>query len=243
MDNRRSLQRIADLIQRHDPDIVGVQEVDRNRRPGTDYNDQLRILGNKLNMETAFGVTIEEPPTESSGGEPRQYGIAVLSPHKIMNVDNQHFKKWPDAEPRTLLETRINVNGTLVPFYNTHLGLSSEERLQQAYEIRERLEDISEYILVGDFNARPNSNPIQVITEKMVDVFDVCATDDATFPTPYVDTDESDKYTKDFNAVYTPNRRIDYVFVSSDIEPLACEVIHSVASDHSAILVDLQFPD
>lgn len=86
MDGRRDLQRVVDVIRRVDPDIVGLQEVDRNReRSG--FVDQARRLADLFGMEVVF-----EPTVELAGADgPRKYGIAALSSRSIRRVDAHLF--------------------------------------------------------------------------------------------------------------------------------------------------------
>lgn len=243
MDDRLDLRRVGDVIRRLNPDVVGIQEVDRNRRPETDYEDQLAILADYLSMEFAYGVTIEKEPTERSGGEPRQYGIAVLTPHEIRETRNHHLTRLDGTEQRTLLETRIAVEGEELPFFNTHFGLQADERARQAEDVLDITRGVGDHVLVGDFNARPESRPVSTLTSRYEDVLGARGLDDAaTFPTPYVDADGGRDYVDDSVEAFVPNRRIDYVFCTSGVDHRSADVVHSLASDHSPVVADLSFP-
>lgn len=243
MDGELDLRRVADVIRRVDPDVVGLQEVDRNRRPKTDYVDQLAVLANYLGMGAAYGVTIEKEPTEASGGEPRQYGIAVLTPHEILDAENHHLTHVEGTEQRTLLETRIDVEGTEVPFFDTHFGLRADERVRQAEDVLDVTDGVGDHVLVGDFNATPESDPVRTLTDRYTDALaerGLGGTD--TFPSPYVEDDTETEYVGDSLTVYAPNRRIDHVFATDGVAVRDAEVVRSLASDHSPVVVDVEFP-
>src|SRR5688500_20391535 len=74
MDKKLDLQRIADVINRERPDLVGLQEVDRNvkRTEGKDEIDELTAM---TRMHFAFA-----PNLDYQGGK---YGAAILPRHPI----------------------------------------------------------------------------------------------------------------------------------------------------------------
>lgn len=88
---------------------------------------------------------------------------------------------------------------------------------------------------MGDFNAAPDSRPIETIAGRLEDAF--AGRDDAdapTFPTPYVARGKDGRHT-----VSVPDRRIDYVFHTSDVSTTDVDVVESLASDHSLVVADL----
>lgn len=243
MDGRLDLDRVADVIERIEPDAIAVQELDRNRRPETEYADQLSTLSNRLGMDAAYGVTIEEEPTAASDGEPRQYGIAVLTPGTVIDSEFHDLSHPDGTEPRVLLRSRVALADVEFTLYATHLGLGADERTEQAEEILDATADAGQHVFAGDLNATPDSPPLQRLSERYVDA--VAAADGAepTYPAPYAVRDPEDEHVDDFARVYVPNRRIDHVLVTPGIEPLAADVRHSLASDHCPVVSDLRLPD
>jgi hypothetical protein len=77
MDNRADLFRIAELIDKCDVDIVGLNEVDRHFSKRSLYEDQIGWLANQLEMDYAFSPSITIKSKHLS--KIRQYGNALLS--------------------------------------------------------------------------------------------------------------------------------------------------------------------
>jgi endonuclease/exonuclease/phosphatase family metal-dependent hydrolase len=77
MDNRADLFRIAELIDKCDVDIVGLNEVDRHFSKRSLYEDQIGWLANQLDMDYAFSPSITIKSKHLS--KIRQYGNALLS--------------------------------------------------------------------------------------------------------------------------------------------------------------------
>jgi hypothetical protein len=77
MDNRADLFRIAELIDKCDVDIVGLNEVDRHFSKRSLYEDQIGWLANQLDMDYAFSPSISIKSKHLT--EMRQYGNALLS--------------------------------------------------------------------------------------------------------------------------------------------------------------------
>lgn len=245
MDGRYDLQRVADLVDRTGADVVCLQEVDRHRRSATEYDDQPALLADGLGMHSAYGVTLESTPTDESGGNPRQYGILTLSRYPISEAAPHQLTRLPDTEQRTVLETRLDVDGTSFTVFNTHLGLTTELRRQQVDDLLAVTSDHDDpHAVVGDFNAEPDSDPVTAMRTQYADALERSEAAQPTFPTPYV-RDGSDEQVEvgDGNHVnvYLPRERIDYVFVDG-LDVGYGEVRESIASDHSAVLATVRIP-
>lgn len=237
MDGRLDLARVGDAIRRLDPDVVGIQEVDRTRRPETEYADQFAELRDRLGWDGTYGKTIEEEPTANSGGESRRYGIATLTPHEVVRSENHPLPTADGAEPRTLLETRIGVDGREFPVFNTHFGLDPEERHRQATDVLDITDGNDGAVLVGDLNAKPGSPPYERLTSSFTDGVATSNAAAPTFPSPYVEPDG--RKAPGSHTAYVPDRRIDHVLHGPGIESRDARVVHSLASDHSPVVVDL----
>ena len=70
MDKKLDLQRIADVINREQPDLVGLQEVDRGVKR-TEGKDEIAELAAMTQMHFEFA-----PNLDYQGGK---YGVAILS--------------------------------------------------------------------------------------------------------------------------------------------------------------------
>lgn len=235
MDDIQDLSRTAEVIEDSGAEIIGLQEVDRHWSERSDFEDQAQWLAEELDMHYVYGANLNEEPEEE--GEPnRQYGTAVLSEYPIIDSENHLLTQIiePDGhnEQRGLLEATINVKGTHLKFYNTHIGLKENERLLNVEEILDIMGQSEKYsIIVGDFNAYPGDTEIDMMADNYPDVFAELGKDDAyTFP-PYYEDPETGEITE-------PDARIDYIFADDRLNLLNGEVIQTYYSDHLPIIAD-----
>lgn len=234
MDGRQDLRRVADVIDRIDPDVVGLQEIDRNcERSG--FVDQAATLADHLGMEFVFEPAIELPGADAPG----QYGVAALSAAPIRRVAGHPLPENEESEPRVLLETRVDladtaVAGDSVTFAVTHLGLDAPLRERQASALVDATGSPST-IVVGDFNATPESAPIETMIDRYTDAFAAAGIGDVpTFPSPYAQQEQDGSI-----SVRVPQNRIDYVFCSPDIAVVDATRYESLASDHCPVVADI----
>lgn len=210
MDNKLDLEEIAATIRLGDPDIIGLQEADAGRVPSLS-TDQVLWLSRRLNMYSFYGP---------SWGD--TYGVAVLSKYPI--IGEQRYLLVSALQQRSCLETTVDLGQQTVTFFSVHLGLETEERHRQLDELLGITNRAPvPKVLVGDFNAKPDSAEITRVLQQFQDSFAVAGTGSG--------------YTSPANA---PIETIDYVFVSPDIQALSAEVIPSLASDHLPVVARVQ---
>ena len=217
MDKKLDLERTAKVINEQKPDLVALQEVDRNANR-TAKQDQPALLEKLTGMKAVYGKTINH----SSSGE---YGIAILSRFPIkssnMTIFDQGTFDSGRFERRGLLEVEIEMeNKESLRFFNTHLCHISEERqTQQIKQIDELLKQHTGIaILCGDFNAQPDSTTIQTVLEHWTDATDRTPTFSST----------------------DPKSKIDYVFYKpqSRLKVKEMNVLQdNITSDHRPVLV------
>ncbi|WP_444928127.1 endonuclease/exonuclease/phosphatase family protein [Microbulbifer sp. TRSA002] len=163
LDGKLSPQRIARVIARYRPDVVALQELDvmRKRTGGLDQAERLARL---LAMDLHFQPTINM--------KEERYGDAILT-HLPARLIKKGILPGPPSgkgglfnpaadEPRGAVWVEIEANGKPIQIINTHLGLSRAERLRQVDALLgpEWLSNprcTGERVLLGDFNALPNS--------------------------------------------------------------------------------------
>jgi len=154
------LERLATVINDLSPDIVALQEVDKNTDRASGV-DQAAVLGKLCKMHHAFGQAMPY----SNG----QYGEAILSRFPITKTLVHPLPYDRGQEPRAALEAHIQVNGIgPIVFVGTHLcHQSNENRVQQNQRLGDLLSKDAgpPVILAGDFNARPGSAPMAVLLE------------------------------------------------------------------------------
>lgn len=149
MDGVVNYQRVADIINRVDAEIVALQELDSAtvRSKGVVVLDELaRLTG----MYKTYGASIDY-----QGGK---YGIGILTKEKPVS-----WKRVPlpgREEPRSLLIVELK---DLV-FGCTHFSLTEEDRLTSAYIVSNSFKDYTKPVfLAGDLNATPESAVIKNI--------------------------------------------------------------------------------
>ena len=107
IDGKLDLPRIARVIESVNPDVVALQEVDRETERTGKVN-QAAELGRLTGMEAVFGQAMDY----QGGG----YGLAVLSRWPIIQDETYPLEAPGAREPRVLLLTRIQpgADGPLV---------------------------------------------------------------------------------------------------------------------------------
>lgn len=214
MDGKVDLPRIAKVIRSVSPDLIALQEIDRNcTRSGS--VDLTAELGARLGMEGRFGKFMD-----FQGGE---YGMAILSKFPIID---HHIHELPKgAEPRCALEVRVNTGARFgdISFVGIHNDWTRENlRVAQCEVLVGELEKREvPVILAGDFNAGRDSESVDLL---LGSGFEILVDEKInTFPSNY------------------PKVEIDFI-MSRGLKYK--EYIHSVideriASDHRPVLVEL----
>lgn len=222
-DGKVDLERIADIINAADVDLVALQEVDvkTTRSGGVDQPAELaRLTG----MHVRFGKA-----RDYQGGD---YGQAILSKFPIDAFEVHALPPADLAETRIALFAHIpgpttdpTANRPDLLFVGTHLHHANEDfRLAQVTRLLELLRERSTSfaLVTGDLNATPGSPPMERFLETWQDT-----TGDAalTFPAP------------------KPDRKIDWLLLpkESDWRVTERQVLDEpTASDHRPIVVELQ---
>ncbi len=226
-DNDLDLESVADDIASAKAQVVGLQEVDRHRSARSDFVDQAKWLAHRLHMHFAFGLNRVTPPKKGHK-KPGLHGLVVLSKFPILAARNHMLTnikyKYRPTKQRSLLEVVVDVKGTKVSFYNTHLdNQRKEQRVAQMKEILAITRQSGRpSILVGDLNSQPFSEVVALAKTQFHDVLaDLGEGDEPTFP--YDD----------------PDRRIDYILTRGPISARWATVIDTGSSDHMPVLASL----
>lgn len=147
---------IATVILESGAELVGIQEVDV-RVPRSQLIDQANKLADLTGMYYFFSKGID-----FDGGE---YGTLILSKYKILGNRRYELPMPVPSENRSLAIVDVALpSGEILSFANTHLDLKPENKLAQAAYITE----IGDWydrplIIVGDFNAEPDSEPLKIL--------------------------------------------------------------------------------
>ena len=235
MDGKKDLHRIAEVIKKYDPDIVGLQEI----------SDSLMVdtLSQYTNMFGQFGASTEiEPPNlYRLLGIPvpeaqLYYGDGILSKFPFTYIGNVSIPSASSSRYEAMcMDIKLPEkfeSKTIIRVINTHFdwlkNLSSDQARLASVNVIEKafIEEKPNYayILTGDLNATPSS----MVLKKME-------------KTGWLKEDfGKELYTVPVNR---PRKQIDYVLVRpkkqwkiKDIQVIE----EKMASDHLPILITLE---
>ncbi len=230
MDGQLSVDRIARVIARYNPDVVALQELDVGRKR-TFKLDQAQAIADELEMNHHFhpSLIVDE----------EKYGNAIFSRYPVHLVKSGQLPKHPGKdklELRGALWVEVSTPDQKLQIINTHLGLDKQERHLQINDLLGvdwlNHEDCSSpKILCGDFNMLPQSSIYQTIKDKYNDAHVVSKNN----------CPECSGRTW-FGKL--PVGRIDYVFVSSQFNVINTRIprnsLTRKASDHLPLIADLK---
>ena len=213
VDGKLDIPRIAQVILSVDPDLVALQEVDKNTIRTGKVNQDIE-LSRLTKMNSIFGSNIT-----FQGG---QYGNAILSKFPIIKNKNFLLPNVDSGEQRGLLQSQIQIsNKENVLFFSTHLDhrRSDTERLASAKAINQiiSLDNKSPAILAGDFNDVPDSPTLNELGKVWL---------------------RTNKKILRTIPASKPSRQIDYIFVQPKERWKIIEsqiLDEDIASDHRAI--------
>ncbi|CDZ25858.1 endonuclease/exonuclease/phosphatase family protein [Neorhizobium galegae] len=221
-DRRLDPARVAEVIAALEPDIIGLQELDvgRSRTGGI---DQAHTIASLLQMEFHFHAALNVAE--------ERYGDAILTALPARMIKGAGLPSH--GEQRGAVWVEIDVGEHKLQVFNTHLGLLGGDRMRQIGEILGTSWMGSPEcqgkpkILIGDFNAIPITKTYKTVAGQMADAPLLSGTKPrATFPSRF------------------PLLRIDHVFVSSEVTPIASQVVSTPlsrrASDHLPLLVTVE---
>jgi endonuclease/exonuclease/phosphatase family metal-dependent hydrolase len=223
------LRLLARGLRELEPDLVGLQEV--LHLPGHPP-DQADELAAPLELRAIYG------PAWHIAGGPLAFGNALLSRWPILEHENLPLPVGDQAEGRALLHALVEAPRGRLRVFVTHLSWQfhlADVRARQVRAIddavRDRLgKDELPPILMGDFNAEPDSDEIRFLRglsalggrgTYWADCFAIAGRG------PGATYSRDNRYAADLRE---PARRIDYVFVRGPDklhrgEPLAARVV------------------
>lgn len=209
--------KIAEIIQSYDCDVVAFQEVDRfTKRSRGD--DQLEELAKRTGLVPTFAGAI--PLTSADENKKGEYGVGILSKEEPFTVK---IVPLPGEE-----EERVLLIAEFSDFvlFNTHLSLVAESRLESLAIINsERVKFDKPVLLAGDFNFKNDSER----TENLDPFWTILTPDEPTYPAE------------------KPVHRLDYIFLAEPSGVLekaentilrASVVDEPDASDHRPVFVE-----
>ncbi len=222
-------QIIMDL-KKLDADIIGLQEVKVYEENNKNQNIA-EMISRKLNYQyiycKSFTTDRHTPSFEIGNAILSRYPIISSKCHILSTL--KEYKGSAETEPRTAVEIKIKFSTKELTVFNTHLGYSSDlsDTLLQKEQIHKLINVLPNKttVLMGDFNALPQSEIIRKIEEKMANTDDILQT-----PTRI---EEKEGLRKEV--------RIDYIFTSKDMTFSNFQIHETSASDHRPLSVQLSF--
>lgn len=217
MDKKLDLQRIANVINRERPDLVGLQEVDRGVKR-TEGKDEIAELAALTQMQYAFA-----PNLDFQGGK---YGVAILSRFPIRNTVHRMFENKREAERRGMLLVEVEIDRQPLTFVTTHLDYQFEDgRLFETEQLLKHLAEVKgRLIVVADLNDVPSGSAYQLMRTKFDDAWVVSRAKGDGFTYP------ADK----------PAKRIDHVFSSQGVKAKKAWVVETLVSDHVPVVAEVE---
>lgn len=156
--------------------------------------------------------------------------IHVLDEGQSIIYDNPAYSGRGPSHSRILQWTKCNIDGNPYTIMNVH-GLwngqgktDSPERILQSEKIKQFMNSVNDRkILCGDFNLKPDTQSLKIISEGMhnlIDTYNITSTRTSYYP-------KEEKFA-------------DYIFTSPDIEVKEFLVLQDEVSDHAPLLVDFE---
>ncbi len=208
---------MADAIKQCNADIVGLNEM-RDKGWSRGFDRQTELLSKATGLDYFyFGRTIWESVRNP-------FGNGFLSRYKIVDVEMIPIPDPLKKAGNQLYETRGIIKAVLengLTVLVTHFGLNDDEQINAVNTIIENLPE-EKAILMGDFNVTPDNPVLDPIKERMRDTADVMTEQKLSFPSG------------------NPVKKIDYIFVTSDIQVVSADIPDIVASDHRPFVAEIK---
>lgn len=218
------LDQIANIINKYNPDVVGLNEVyDKGELP--EYENQAKKIAEMAGYKYYKFA-------EGFDYEWCNIGNAILSKYPIVKCEEYHIPTLPENEreedtwyePRVLLVCDLNVDGQIVRVIPTHFGLVDFELKSIVKKSSEIIDNTTTpMVLMGDFNVRPNDERLQPLYDRLKSVSKEVGDNTLTF------------------ASYNTYTLIDYFFVSKTAKIISYGVHDERASDHRPLTCEIEF--
>jgi len=207
------MEALAEVIEQGDADIVALQEVSRGWVINTSL-DMLTWLSRRLDMPYLSGPTADP-----------LWGNAILSRYPILEHGQAELPRGGVALRRGYLWARVDVgDGETLLMIATHLHhveADSQVRQPQVAAIVDFWAGRDRTVILGDMNAEPDAPEVAMYR-------------DAGLRDAFAEAGSGDGFTWRSDH---PSVRIDYVWVSPDLQVSDVAILPSTASDHLPVAV------
>jgi endonuclease/exonuclease/phosphatase family metal-dependent hydrolase len=210
---------IAEFLKNTDADIIALQEV-KDSDPKRDVIKYLDSLGYKCVFAQIEKIWDEEV---------HRFGPAIFSKYPIVESKIYELDK---NDSRVAIKADIQIKNKLLHVFSVHLvhthQQESDEQAQQSLNLLKVLPK-DNVIVMGDFNATPDSQAIKNMRTVLVD------SDSSNIPTWSVYPEGCPGCTSQ-----EINIRLDYIFTSKDLSVKSFKVGDSKGSDHLPISAEIE---
>ena len=206
---------MADAIKSTDADIVGLNEM-RGEGQDPEYTSQTEKLAKLTGLrEFYFAPAINFKAGPYGNGFISKYPIIRAENIPVPDPINKNYNGY--YETRCLLKVKLSNGLTILVI---HFGLNPDEQENAVKTVLQNLES-EKCVLMGDFNVTPDNDLLKPIRERMKDTAEFFDEEKFSYPSD------------------NPNRKIDYIFVSNDIEIVTADIPPIVASDHRPHIAEI----
>lgn len=216
-DGRVDIDLFASIINEAKPDLVALQEVDKNATR-TGVIDITEELSRRTGLKGHF-----VKHRDFQGGE---YGNAILSRFPVTDIDViRGYKSTENGITIPNAKIRLSKKTEII-FSCAHLSTRLEDRKEQAKQLMDyyKAADRAPMIITGDLNAEPHHEEIRMLFESFAEA-------DTTF-------------SNTFSTRTGLTKKIDYILIpkNDQWEVLETQVIcRADASDHCAFFAVVRF--
>ena len=211
-DGYLDMEAIVQVIENNNPDIIALQEISRGW-----------VISGRLDMLTWLSQRLDMPYISGPTADPL-WGNALLSRYPILEYKSYELPPRDLFILRGFTSAEFNLgNGSSLQVIATHfhhLAEDSDIRQMQSTAIVDFWNGVDRTIILGDFNAEPDAPEIDTLCQ--AGLMDALINMEPHTAFTYHSAD--------------PYQRIDYIWVSPDLEVQEVCVPFSNASDHLPVL-------
>ena len=208
---KTNFEAIHEVINTLKPDILSINEIyGKGFVESTEYFDQVTLIAKDCNFKY---FTFSKAINAKNG----EYGNALFSnipfyDYELIHIaDPVHQPKFSKYESRVI--TKFNFGEFDV--ISTHVGLNPDEQENAYYTLMDCVNPNKKTIIMGDFNMTVDNRLIQNIMKKYKEAT-IEAKGEIINTYPSLDA----------------KMKIDYIFLSKDINTLDADVLDVINSDH-----------
>ncbi len=213
---------VSDYLEKADADVIALQEVQEDGGSNT---------AEKLAMQLGYQVRYVHSMNYAWQGMMTRRGNAILSKYPIMATYRYDLSS---LHSRTALGTDIQIGDTTMHIVSVHLipNFPDSPHLQRE-QVTALLGALrgNKTIIMGDFNATPESEPIQLMGRHFHD------TDQRQLPSWCLYPDGPDNAKKE-----SVTAKYDYIWATGDLTLTDFAVGDCTASDHLPVSASLLLP-